>query len=199
MKKTKYCLIACLLILGSCISSIHPIYHPEDLLQLKEVVGDWQIDDDIWSFEFYEEGSFKGYQLTHREGDDKTSTFYAGLVKLGDHYFFDFYPMEADLAEGTSSLVNNHLVTTHTFMKVRWTKDQLFISQFEYDFLKEVLSKNQLRIKHEVLNSPTKGMRSSGDFLLTASTDDLKKFLTKYGGVEKAFEEEASLTKITRP
>ncbi len=107
--------------------------------------------------------------------------------------------MEGSLAEGTSSLVNNHLVTTHTFMKVRWTKDQLFISQFEYDFLKEVLSKNQLRIKHEVLNSPTKGMRSSGDFLLTASTDDLKKFLTKYGGVEKAFEEEASLTKITRP
>ena len=72
-----------------------------------------------------------------------------------------------------------NFIPTHAFLKFEWENDELVLYMFSYDRLQELFDQNRIRIRHQQFD----------DYLvITASTDELQKFIRKYADDEKAFE-----------
>ena len=68
-----------------------------------------------------------------------------------------------------------HHIPVHTLARVQYNSDSILLYWFAEEWLTELFEENRIRIKHETVES--------GDYarhVLTASTDDLQKFIKKY-------------------
>jgi len=197
--KTKVILpvAAILLFLSGCVVySFYPLYTKKDLFPNDILTGKW-IDDDgsEWNFEHAYLGKkvpgnidSTSYVLTLKTKDEeeKETQFSVHIIKLGGHYFLDFYI--EDFGDEEFTLYNLHIIPVHTFAKLSFTKDSLNINWFDPDWLEKLIEQNKIRIHHE----------NNGDFiLLTAKAQELQKFVTKYVNSEDAFKDgmEAVLTR----
>ncbi len=199
-----------LLFIQSCIPSIHPLWTQDKLVFEELLLGEWmQEETDMehtWNFSggFNEkENMVEEYDLIYKE-DKSEAKLEIHLVKLGDHLFFDIFPDEVgtlkfedktlglttnlsgmfnDDSEGPEILLNSlyfqHMLPVHTFAKVEIEKDEVKIFQFDPDRLEKLFEQRKIRIKHEET--------SDGQFILTASTEDLQKFFEKYADDPKAY------------
>jgi len=191
--KTKNALFLVVILIAaqSCtIFSLNPLYNEEDLLDEPILLGVWQEDDDgneYVSFEKYEDKKYI-FRYMERDGPEKIDTvsFEAGLIKIGDHYFIDLYPYyEKELAE--SDYLFRGFIPTHSVLKIDWNKNDLDLYIFSYDRLQELFEQNRIRIRHETFD----------DYIvITASTDELQKFIEKYADDEKAFDDSGKFVKI---
>jgi hypothetical protein len=122
-----------------------------------------------------------------KDKDGKASEFKVHIIKLGGHYFLDFY-LEEFLDDNELDLASFHIVPVHTFAKVSVTKNQLQINWYNQEWLEKLIKENKIRIRHEY----------NGDYiLLTAAPKELQKFVAKYVNSEEAFKDgiEAVLTR----
>jgi len=167
--------------------------------QEKEVdVTVYQQDEDrpeVWKFKA--EGD-KRYLLIHTDKSGYTAAFDVHVVKLGDHLFMDFFPTTMPESEskkglGIGSLFDGekmnglreiHLYPVHNFAKLEVKQNQLTISMFDPEFLKNLLERQQIRIKHE---------KTEDGFILTASPEELQKFAQKYANLKEAFLEDPTV------
>jgi hypothetical protein len=192
-------------IVQSCIPSLHPIYTADKLVVLDQIPGKWvnspnsdqkfQITTDegalgqpeTWDFR---KGEGKSYLLVHTDTDGRTAAFDVHIIKLGNHYFMDFYPTGLpeedkssvskyfDASANENSFMAIHLLPVHTFAKLEVKPETLKISMFDPDFLKNLLENRQIRIKHEKVDN---------GYVLTASPEELQKFAEKYADEKAAF------------
>ena len=121
---------------------------------------------------------------------EQTVSFEAGILKIGDHYFIDLYPYykyyEGDDHDEEYYLFRN-FIPTHSFLKFELENGELVLYMFSYDRLKELFEQNRIRIRHQQFD----------DYIvITASTDELQKFIRKYADDEKAFEDPEKYVKI---
>lgn len=199
------------ILLNGCIPSIYPIYTADKLVLLSGLSGEWQqgLDQALqsgntkkpehWTFR---QGKDKSYLLVHKDEDGHVAAFDVHVVKLGSHYFMDFYPGEMPEEKTSSSIgimlgnlnqMNNfmelHLLAVHTFAKVELTGNTLKISMFDPDFLSNLLEHQQIRIRHE---------KTENGYVLTASPTDLQKFAEKYATEKKAFLDEPIELKLKK-
>jgi hypothetical protein len=178
-----------ILFLSGCIPSIHPLYSDEDIVFKTELLGSWAEGDAKWVFEQRGENGYllKYYEKENFFRDTATfSDFEVTLLKLGNNYYLDFYPGENDQLDFSSLLIAT-LLPVHIFAKVDFVDEGVEISFFDRDWLEELLDENRIRIAHE---------KTSEYFVLTASTDELQKFVIKYSDVEDAFVEPSLLERI---
>ncbi|MBK9017790.1 MAG: hypothetical protein IPM82_29165 [Saprospiraceae bacterium] len=89
------------ILLNGCIPSIYPLYTADKLVMLSGLPGKWQQDKgqvpqngdtkkpETWTFR---QGDDKNYLLVHEDEDGYVAAFDVHVVKLGSHYFMDFYP-----------------------------------------------------------------------------------------------------------
>lgn len=191
--------------LGGCIPSLHPIYTADKLVEIKSLPGIWKKAEDsgndgnykvsfkntdgqpeTWDFR-HKEG--KSYRLVHEDSDGLKAAFEVHIIRLGAYYFMDFYPTELDkesdpdvaMVYKMNSMEANHLLPVHTFAKLEVSATELRISMFDPDFLKNLLERQQIRIKHE---------KTDSGYVLTASPEDLQKFALKYANNKEAFLDE---------
>jgi hypothetical protein len=200
----------------SCtIFSLNPLYNEEDLLEMPEVLGLWEdadeagqfvsfekLDDDKYIFRYVEADrqtvidAFTGKEVSDTISEnmvelmEQTVSFEAGILKVGDHYFIDLYPYykyyEGDDHDEEYYLFRN-FIPTHSFLKFEWENEELVLYMFSYDRLKELFEQNRIRIRHQPFD----------DYIvITASTDELQKFIRKYADDEKAFEDPEKYVKI---
>ena len=160
-------LAALLLLISGCIPSLHPLYTDEDIVFEKTLLGAWGNDEEIWTFSTDDSVS---YDLTIIYEED-TSYFEVHMVILNDHYFIDFYPANNDHLDIPGHLALN-LLAVHTFARISFDKKELQVRHFEPRWLDSLFEQNRIRIKHEVLDD--------GSIVLTAPTDELQKFVSKY-------------------
>ncbi len=179
--------------LSGCIPSLHPLYTEDTLVSNDQLLGDWineEDDNETWLF-----AKMKNkYALIHRDEDGLVGGFEVGMVKLGGSYFLDFY-LDDDVldekilfgdkavpegSESMSDLKQMHLLLVHTFAKVAFQEDKVVISFLGSEWLIDLFEEQKIRINFESRDN-------EGDLILTASTEDLQKFLIKYGDEEKAF------------
>ena len=74
-------------------------------------------------------------------------------------------------------------VPVHTFMKFDFIDDQITLTEFDNERLIELFGQNRIRLAHEMAGE-------DDDYVvITASTDDLQKFITRYANDQEAFEE----------
>ncbi len=176
-----------IILLQSCtIFSLHPLYHEEDLLMESSIEGMWTEVDEGDAFVYLEKMDDKMYLFRYMEEQDEkydiveldTVSFEAGLLKVGEHYFLDLYPYYDKEDEGWYLFRN--FVPTHSFLKIEWENDRMALYLFDYDRMKKLFEQNRIRIKHEMLD----------DFIvITASTEELQRFIRKYADDDEAFED----------
>jgi hypothetical protein len=168
------------------VYSFYPLYTEKDLFPNDLLTGEW-LDEDGAQFIFKHQ--FKGKKelgiidstsyTMELIGDEKQSEFNVHVIKLGGHYFLDFY-LEDYVDNQRVELADFHIIPVHTFAKVIIDDNQLQINWFDQDWMGELIKQNKIRIHHE----------ENEDFiLLTAQPKELQKFVTKYVNSEEAFED----------
>ena len=188
--KARNLIIGLLLILffsGCVVYSFYPLYTQKDLFPNELLTGNW-IDNDStsWNFEHTRIGNKENkkidstsYILMMKDKDNKESEFSVHIIKLGGHYFLDFY-LEEFLDDENLDLASFHIVPVHTFAKIVVEKNRLQINWYNQDWLEKLIKENRIRIRHEY----------NGDYiLLTASPKELQKFVAKYVNSEEAFKD----------
>ena len=184
------------LFLGSCIPSLFPLYFEKDLITNENLVGTWKEDSSLNTWAFYPDEDKKSYNLWFLEKDNNNvddgrpgilGIFETHLFKLGNNYFFDFYPGENnELEKEINTLMAFHLVPAHTFAKVEISKDTIKIFQFDIEHLEDLLENGKIRIRH---------VRPDKDIILTATTEELQEFFIKYAEDEEAYTDPIILVK----
>ena len=190
LKKT--IILLAILVLAGCIPSIHPLYMDDDLVFNPELIGEWYDDDDPeQTWEFTRAGE-NAYTLKHTDFTHKTKKLDSGeftndticftgefeihLIKLGGIFFMDFYPNKNKME--INELLELHLFPVHTFAKVQFRENEVRIFQVNPDWIDMVIKEKKIRITHEMVDD---------EILLTASTEELQKFFTKYAEEDEAF------------
>lgn len=180
-------IIVVIFLSGCVVYSFYPLYTEKDLFPNEILTGKW-IDDDstLWVFEHAYHGDkvpenidSTSYILNVKDKDNKESKFSVHIIKLGGHYFLDFY-LEDFPGNNDLDLASFHIVPVHTFAKLTVQENELKINWFDQDWLKKLIDSNKIRIHHE----------DNGDYiLLTAKPGELQKFVTKYVDTEEAFKD----------
>ena len=179
------CLLAAIFFAGCVVQSIHPLFAEKELISFPALVGTWaQQDGDkevgLWVFAAQDQR----YELTHTDEKGRKALFTVGVGKLGTNVFLDGFP--ANLLPGSelNDLAQVHLIGAHTFFKLVKTNDALFLLAMDYEWLEKLLQENPRTMAHVVQDKHP---------ILTASTEELRKFVAKYASDEKVFKNEIKL------
>lgn len=213
LHKPIYLLLILMVTMTGCgIPSVHPLYEAEDLIFDEKLTGTWthanttysvmsvnelieklsktdstdsaimtEIDEDDIDFfrDFEEQGKGNLYFIQKKGSED--GIYIGGLIKLGNNYYLDLYQMYFE-SEGTFKY------PVHIFMKISFDDSELKMYMFSDGWLKEQISNRQIRIKHEI--------NDMDEFLLTAPTSELQKFVIKYGDMDQAYRDTNVYKKI---
>jgi hypothetical protein len=191
MKKTivSFTIMAMLAMSSCLVSSLHPFFKAKDKRYDPVMVGSW-IDSDsgLWVIEpnmVSEE--FMGpeypdstYRMTYYEEDGMIGLFIGTLFELKGKQYVDLYP-NPDEDHCASTLTDMHHFPTHTLARIQLDQDSIMFYWYGDEWLEELFKQNRIRIKHETVEVYEDYTRH----LLTAPTEDLQKFITKYANSPK--------------
>ena len=199
---------------GCFLKSVHPLVEEENAILVDGLEGIWETDNQRWTFvndatKFPNLAQYLGEEIeVDMEEDDDlglgnsylilyenlkdlsadTAMFMGLVTELNNAYFLDLSVVVesiSDLEESDSDFVDKHFFPVHTFSKMTLSEGQLNIELFQSSFISDLISSNRIRIKHE----------ETDDFILiTASTNELRKFVEKYAHNEDAFEDAMEFT-----
>ena len=191
MKKALVSLtILCMLAMSSClVSSLHPFFKPKDKVYDPAMLGAW-IDGDscIWTIEknmiseefMGPERSDSTYRITYYEGDGMIGMFTGTLFKLKGNLYVDFYP-DPNEDHHLSDFASMHHFPTHTLARIGMDSEGIMLYWYGEEWLTDLFEQNRIRIKHETVEFAPDFPRH----VLTAPTDELQKFITKYANNPK--------------
>jgi hypothetical protein len=191
MKTRSIILIAFIgLLLSSClVKSLHSFYTEGDVVYKPELLGKftdadgatWQISQYRYSKGFMQGDTVdNSYLVEMYEDAQHKSRFNVHLFELQGVSYLDFAPIREDRPEVLTEL---HLVPAHTIARIEIISDhELIISWFDEEWLTKLFEENRVKIAHEVVS--TTNELSPTEYVLTAGTEELQKFLIKYGNTE---------------
>jgi hypothetical protein len=178
------------ILLSSClVKSLHPFFKESDVLYKPELLGTfldedsatWKIKQHVFSKGFMKgDTSDHSYLVEMIDEDGVQSNFNVHLFKLnGDHYL-DFFPVDNDRFD---DLAGYHMVPVHSLARIDIVSDdELVITWFDEDWLGKLFEENRVKISHEVIQ--VGDYKETKEYVLTASTAELQKFIVKYGQQE---------------
>lgn len=187
------------LALNSCVvKSLFPFYTNNTIYFEKRFIGTWidtenakwkilQFQDvllkenkktkaselDADQFRIY--NKYKNGYVVYFEKDNTKTSFFAMPFKINNQLFLDFTPIEdKEIDDSKNDLYKIHLIGTHTLAKFDIINDnKIAINWFSSKKLEELLNEDKIKIKHEKVGF-------SETTLLTASSEELEKFIKKY-------------------
>lgn len=114
------------------------------------------------------------------------------LTRIGNNLFIELEPeaINDKMVDGTGLEYGFDYAPSYSIGKVKFDNNQLSIQFLNGDYIKELINTGRVRIKHEK-------DELFGSFLITASSDELKQFLEKYGDDDRLYSKNGSLT-LTR-
>ncbi len=182
------------LLQGCIVKSLHPFYTVNDLVFRQELVNSW-IDDDGNKWLIRRSEDTPAYEMRWLGQGDRNLVFLAHLFQLEGELYFDFIPIE-DEGKQSYGLFDLHLVAVHSVAKVhRLSENEIQIKWFNEKWLKSLFEQNRIKISHEVIKEefaaysedPDEAAKEIREYVLTGSTEELQKFLIKYGNDDAAF------------
>lgn len=145
------------------------------------ITGKVEVEQGIIAFtQDFRDRGLENLYLVQNEST-RTAIYLVGVVELGGERYLDFKLLKFDL--------DAFSYPVHLFMKATVSDDTLNVHMFSENWLKEQIRNQQIRIKYEV--------NDEENYLLTAPTSDLQKFVEKYGGIEEAYRSTNSYIKIS--
>lgn len=199
MKKILYIptLSFLLLFLSSCLTTLYPVFHEKDVEYNESLLGYWKCLDKSKNISYMEfrkipedykkelplnirKISDKGYLVSRiNNSEGVISLYFVFLAKIGNCYYLDYYPAEMQSQKDVNKNYKAHFIKVHSNYRCDIKGSDYFeMKLFDKSFLDRLISKNQINIRHEVIN---------GKNIFTASTDDLQKFIKQYGDNPEAF------------
>ncbi len=191
-------MVAISITLGGCLNTFYPIYQPEDLVWNEKILGTWRFEDKTLLFTKLPEtntlpkplSAFKEKIILVREITDKnteTSNDIALLIKIGDHYFLDRFPVPNSSEQRLSPLYSNLFLRQHSVYRVDsfQTGEKLFLQRVSDTRLKEQIEQKKIRIAT---------IEREGGSLILASTEELQKHILKYSSDQGFYENDNSHT-----
>jgi hypothetical protein len=130
------------------------------------------------------------YILTHRElvdGDSVISNLMVEMTKISDHLMLDFTPLPGDGGVFNGRFATNYILA-HSFSMVEFVDGKMQISPIDGDYVKNLISQKRIRLKHET--------RNGEDIILTASTQELRDFISNYSQDANLFDEADQLFRV---
>lgn len=199
MKKIFYIIATAflLLFLSSCLTTLYPIFHSDEAIYNESLLGYWKCTDNDKKISYMEfrkipayrkselppaiqEISDKGYFVSKISSlGDITDQYFVFLAKIGKNHYLDYYPAEMPSQKNVNRFYKEHFIKVHSNYRCDFKDNNHFeIRLFEKSFLDKLISDNKINIRHEIVD---------GKSLITASTDDLQKFIIKYGDNPEAY------------
>lgn len=193
--KTVLSAVLIALLATSClVKSVHPFYKENDVVYDPTLTGTWLDNDSAkWVIEQSQVKKFLGesktvnsYKITYYEKDG-ASVFEAHLFKLKDQLYVDFIPSDVKIHEFASY----HFVPTHSIAKFDLSAGNISLRWFNETWLTMLFENNKIKISHETI----KDENGENTYVLTASTEELQKFIMKYGNDPSAFKDNSDKSK----
>jgi hypothetical protein len=175
-----------LLFQGCIVKSIHPFFAEKDVVFKSELLSTW-VDQDggKWEIKPFKEKP-NSYKMLFRK-DGKEAVFLAHLFQLEEELYLDFLPLSS--SEEGIDLFNLHLLPSHSVAKVSMINSgEVMIKWFNEEWLSTLFKHNRIKIAHEVILDEAPKDEDDKTYVLTASTEELQKFLVKYGNEDSAFD-----------
>ena len=171
---------------GCVVKSLHQFFQEEDVIYEESLLGSWMDEDSTrWVIKPYvfPKGFMKGdsvdnsYLIELYDDSEEPQKFNAHLFRLNGKMYFDFKPIREDRNE---DFLDVHLVSTHSLALVDFAENgEVTIGWFNDEWLSNLFKENRVKISHEVVEGATDNY--GREYVLTASTDELQKFILKYG------------------
>jgi hypothetical protein len=225
MKKIIFALSVLIVTATSCVTSLQPLVTYKTAIADNRIEGTWQQDEqeyvvqNFFSSDFYKKNK-KDLEKSRKENngqlpekDKKDSTLYSksymikytkdgiqyllfgSMIKLNGNLFMNFAPVVMTSANSTyeDSVIDlTTRLNTYTIARVQFTNSNFI----KFDFIDGGFLYDQIKAGHIKIKNETDELYDS--FLITASTDDLQKFLEKYGDDSRFFNKENSVTLIRK-
>ncbi|WP_295128897.1 hypothetical protein [uncultured Chitinophaga sp.] len=193
-----------LLSFSSCLTTLYPLFKPEDLTFDDRLLGNWGTGSsgDVVTFERGSQQLFselpaglqflagKAYLVTSRDNEGEIrQRYYAFLFRIDGNLYMDYYPAATPEIQTYSPFYVAHFVRLHSLYKFKMDNPQTFeIKQFDSGYMSELINNKQVRIRHE--------RNADGGILITASTAELQDYVKKYGDVPGAYEDPGTYKKL---
>jgi hypothetical protein len=192
VKQFKYVIgiSAVLLFLAGCyVTTIHPLFQEKELIKMPELAGTWSHKTsttgttfEFWKFEEVDSNYSYNLSIWNVDSSDirqnDTAKFEIRLGKLGKINFFDMFPIDYD--KGINDYLKMQLLPSHFISKIKIENDSLNLSFLNNEWFKDMVKKKKIKIKYEI-------QEKSDRIIVTASTTELQKFVTKYAADTSAF------------
>ena len=191
-----------ILMLSGCLTTLHPIFTEKDLVSDPRLNGKWSNMEDGSTADYHlaqisdvkslstsmQRNVSKIYMLEERDAQGMLkSKQYAFMVKLGKYYYMDFYPAGLKHAGNEEKFFAAHYIPMHSIYRIRFKNDHSFeIQQLDAGYLEDLIKNKKIRIRHEVTQD--------GNYVITAPTEDLQKYIVKYSEVPEAYSKDNSAT-----
>lgn len=178
---------------GCIVKSLHPFYKEKDVVFRKELLGTWTDQDGSrWSINPHKNLS-NAYELHWLKNGDQDVAFLAHLFTLEGDLYFDFFP-QSDNHDSNQPLFDMHMMPSHSVAKVvKLDGGEIQIKWFNEDWLRMLFDQNRIRIAHETVMDENPSDENDKWYVLTAPTEELQKFIIKYGNDAAAFDNENSV------
>jgi hypothetical protein len=189
--KAVFIIFTITLVLTSCaymIKSLHPFYKKQDITFNKELLGKWiDVDSTYWifnqrqfkkSFTDIDPVKSNSYELIAKDSAEGDSYFNVFLFTIKGETYFDFFPV-MDKMPG-NKLADWHMIPVHSLAKVKiWGNRNISFFWYGEEWFSDLSRKNKLKISYETIKIGDKEDEEMN--ILTSSTDQLQKFIIKFG------------------
>ena len=204
-----YCLAG---LIAGCmpVVSLQPLFTKGTITFDEKLLGAW-VDDvnkpgDSWEFARLEADAVdrlpdelkqdpnKVYRVNIRDGEGHKGSFVACLVKLENRLFLDIspdmFPAGDKDVEKSKLLFNAFLfLRAHTFVRVDSIGEQLKLSLTDDESFEKLIQAEPKAVAHTTADDR---------LVLTASTEELQKFVTKYAADDRLFSNEQTLVRKSK-
>ncbi|TAL70747.1 MAG: hypothetical protein EPN82_01240 [Bacteroidetes bacterium] len=209
MKIFRYFLISIsVFLLSSCLVTLNPLFENKDYVQLDSILGKWGTLDsnkDGRYWEFVQNKSDReqkciSYNLITYDVDggetSDTAKFDIGIGKIGKSFFMDIYPMRSHSSSDKNGIdkINNsfykmHILKAYTIHKLSISKDTIYLLGINNGWYKDNVTTGKIKLEHVSTDN-------GDNEIITASTNDLKKFVKKFAGHKEVFTDTLKLVKL---
>jgi hypothetical protein len=187
--KTRFLIISITIVFlmqGCIVKSLHPFFLEKDVLFKTELLHNW-VDQEggKWAIERVKEKP-NAYEMKLTK-DDKEAVFMVHLFQLEGEFYLDFLPLSS--SGQNVDIFDLHLLPSHSVAKlVMINDDEVHIKWFNEEWLRSLFKQNRIKIAHESILDETPSDEDDHYYVLTAATEELQKFLIKYGNEDAAFD-----------